>query len=73
MVSEMVADITSFLETWISRFEEGNRSYLTVAFGCTGGRHRSVYMVEKIAKRFEAAGKKAVISHRDAQFTAPEP
>ena len=72
MVSEMVADITSFLETWISRFEEGNRSYLTVAFGCTGGRHRSVYMAEKIAKRFEAAGKKAAISHRDAQFTVPE-
>lgn len=64
-VHEMARDIEHFLDTWIARFEEANRSYLTVAFGCTGGRHRSVYMTERLAQYFAARGKKAVISHRD--------
>ncbi len=66
LVDELVADITGFLDNWIGRFEQVNRSYLTVAFGCTGGRHRSVYMVERIARHFAARGRNAVISHRDA-------
>lgn len=65
MVAELVGDITTFLDNWISRFEQVNRSYLTVAFGCTGGRHRSVYMVERVAKHFAERGRNAVISHRD--------
>ena len=64
-VVEMATDIEQFLERWISRFEDVNRSYLTVAFGCTGGRHRSVYMAERLAQYFAARDKKAVISHRD--------
>ncbi|MEQ8233726.1 MAG: RNase adapter RapZ, partial [Gammaproteobacteria bacterium] len=64
-VHEMAGDIERFLETWIARFEDVNRSYLTVAFGCTGGRHRSVYMAERLAQYFASKGKKAVISHRD--------
>ena len=66
MVNAMISDVEAFLETWIPKFEDANRSYLTVAFGCTGGRHRSVYMVERLAKRFNETEKKAVISHRDA-------
>ena len=66
MVNDMVSDIEDFLGTWIVKFEDANRSYLTVALGCTGGRHRSVYMAERLAKRFVETGKKAVISHRDA-------
>lgn len=73
MVNDMVSDIEQFLETWISKFEDANRIYLTIAFGCTGGRHRSVYIAERLAKRFIDTGKKAVISHRDAINTTEAP
>lgn len=50
-VQEMIADITRFLESWIPRYREFQRSYLTVAIGCTGGQHRSVYVTEAVANR----------------------
>lgn len=65
IVDELAQDVITFLDRWIDRFEQVNRSYLTVAFGCTGGRHRSVYMVERVARHFAGQGKKAVVSHRD--------
>lgn len=65
LVNEMISDIAGFLDTWLSRFEDVNRSYLTVAFGCTGGRHRSVYVAERMARHFAARGKSAALSHRD--------
>ena len=65
MVQRLAADIGHFLETWVEQFEEVNRTYLTIAFGCTGGRHRSVYMAERMAREFAARGKRAAISHRD--------
>lgn len=54
-----------FLETWIPRFEEDNRNYLTVAIGCTGGHHRSVYISEKLAKNFSANYPEVQIRHRE--------
>ena len=51
MVQRMVDDITAFLDEWIPRYQDFQRSYLTVAIGCTGGMHRSVYVVEAVAKR----------------------
>jgi UPF0042 nucleotide-binding protein len=48
-VQEMIADITAFLEHWIPRYRDFHRSYLTVAIGCTGGQHRSVYIAEAVA------------------------
>jgi RNase adapter protein RapZ len=65
LVAELASDVTAFLSTWIARFEEVNRSYLTVAFGCTGGRHRSVYMAERMARHFAARGRQPAVSHRD--------
>lgn len=51
-VARMLEDITGFLEHWIPEFAAANRSYLTVAVGCTGGQHRSVYLVERLAAHF---------------------
>ena len=51
LVQEMIADITEFLETWIPRYRTFERAYLTIAIGCTGGQHRSVYIAEAVARR----------------------
>ncbi len=50
---KMLSDIASYLESWIPCVLRDNRSYLTVSIGCTGGRHRSVYFAEVLARRFE--------------------
>lgn len=50
-VQEMLNDIAHFISKWIPSFKNNNRSYLTVAVGCTGGMHRSVYLCEKLASR----------------------
>ncbi|MBZ9557195.1 MULTISPECIES: RNase adapter RapZ [Modicisalibacter] len=51
-VTAMVDDIRGWLERWLPAYRASNRSYLTVAIGCTGGQHRSVYMVERLARHF---------------------
>jgi UPF0042 nucleotide-binding protein len=61
---QMLADISTFLDTWLPCFVRDNRSYLTVAIGCTGGRHRSVYFVEALARRFQAA-MPVIVRHRE--------
>jgi UPF0042 nucleotide-binding protein len=52
MVGEMINDVAGFVARWLPAYESDNRSYLTVAIGCTGGQHRSVYCVEQLAARF---------------------
>ena len=52
-VAEMLQQISAFLQRWLPAFEDDQRSYLTVAVGCTGGQHRSVYAVEWLARQFE--------------------
>jgi UPF0042 nucleotide-binding protein len=47
----MFEDISKFLARWVPHYRDANRGYMTIAIGCTGGQHRSVYMVEKIAAR----------------------
>ena len=49
---ELLEDIRAFVEKWLPSFKTDNRSYLTVALGCTGGQHRSVYMAERLAAYF---------------------
>jgi len=54
IVTTMFNDIVAFLERWIPELMRTNRSYLTIAIGCTGGQHRSVYLVERLARHFSA-------------------
>jgi UPF0042 nucleotide-binding protein len=63
-VTEMRNDIQAFAERWLPRFESDNRSYLTIAIGCTGGRHRSVYLAESIAAHFRAS-RPVLLRHRE--------
>ncbi len=50
--NRMYDDIVAFLQDWLPRFAANNRSYLTIAIGCTGGQHRSVYMTQRLARHF---------------------
>lgn len=63
-VAELLADIRNFVEKWLPAFKNDNRSYLTVAIGCTGGQHRSVYMVEQLARHFRAS-ERVLLRHRE--------
>ena len=60
----MLEDIIRYVERWLPCFVRDNRSYLTVAIGCTGGRHRSVYFVETMAKRFRST-LPVLVRHRE--------
>jgi RNase adapter protein RapZ len=57
--------IEQLLKLLLPRYEREGKSYITIAFGCTGGRHRSVHAAETIAKRLRAAGFSPTIAHRD--------
>ena len=63
-VGEMLAQIEAFLSRWLPAFELDQRSYLTVAIGCTGGQHRSVYFAQTLAERFRARAA-TLIRHRE--------
>jgi UPF0042 nucleotide-binding protein len=62
-VLAMIDDINGYLHRWLPHYLREHRSYLTVAIGCTGGQHRSVYLVEEIAKRFRRQDQ-VLIRHR---------
>lgn len=64
-VGAFLDDLAGFLARWIPRFAAENRSYLTIAVGCTGGQHRSVYLVEALASRFRHTGHDLLVRHRD--------
>ena len=63
-VGEMLGQIESFIARWLPAFEDDQRSYLTVAIGCTGGQHRSVYFAETLAARFRDRAA-TLIRHRE--------
>ncbi len=66
LVRQMYEDLKSFLDDWIPRFLAENRSYLTVALGCTGGQHRSVYIADRLARYFQGRGGASVmVRHRE--------
>ena len=64
-VQEMTKDIAAYLLKWLPSFELNNRSYITVALGCTGGQHRSVYLCEKLSQEFSANYSNVQTRHRE--------
>lgn len=64
-VHEMFDSICAFLEKWLPSFIQENRSYLTIAIGCTGGQHRSVYLTDRLASYFSDKGVHTQVRHRE--------
>ncbi len=64
-VTRMVETLREFLQNWLPLYESEPRSYMTVALGCTGGRHRSVYFAEKLADHFCQTRDNVLVRHRD--------
>ena len=65
-VAAYVAQVEGFLDTWLPKLRSETRSYATVAFGCTGGRHRSVYLAERFARHFREGGwPEVAVHHRE--------
>ena len=61
----MLADTRRFVSEWLPCFDRDSRSYLTVALGCTGGRHRSVYLSETLARDFRKHHAHVLVRHRE--------
>lgn len=65
LVQEMFEALRGFLDNWIPHFEAENRAYLTVSIGCTGGRHRSVYLCERLMAHFRGHRPAVLVRHRE--------
>lgn len=64
-VEELYQDTLAYLQKWLPRFAASNRAYVTVAIGCTGGQHRSVYLAERLGQALKATLKNVQIRHRE--------
>lgn len=69
LAQEMIEDIQRFLAHWLPRMRQESRSYVTIGIGCTGGQHRSVYVVERLAHRLQP-DYEVLVRHRQAQNLA---
>lgn len=69
-VTTMLEDLKAFFQKWIPSFAQNNRSYLTIAIGCTGGMHRSVFITEQLASYFGQEYKNVQIRHRQLSQTS---
>ncbi|MDD4913864.1 MAG: RNase adapter RapZ [Methylococcales bacterium] len=64
-VNDFLRDIGDFIGRWAPRFESDNRSYLTIAIGCTGGQHRSVFLVDALSSHFQTITPNVIVRHRE--------
>jgi UPF0042 nucleotide-binding protein len=69
LVHDMYQDIQNFVTRWLPSFVLENRSYLTIAVGCTGGQHRSVHIVEELGKHFSKKNQQVLIRHRELELS----
>lgn len=65
MTSELYRDICAYLDTWLPRYRDSNRSYMTIAVGCTGGQHRSVYLADRLFQHCSKQYQSVDIRHRE--------
>ena len=66
-VAQFRNDLSGFLDAWLPRFEADGRSYVTICIGCTGGRHRSVYLAERLAEHFRQRYAQVLTYHREME------
>jgi UPF0042 nucleotide-binding protein len=64
-VLKMTRDIQDFMHTWLPAFQNEQRSYVTIGIGCTGGKHRSVYLAEKLANSLRKRHESVLVHHRE--------
>ncbi len=67
MTHELLQDICNYLDKWLPRYRESNRSYMTIAVGCTGGQHRSVYLADRLYEHCRSGHQSVDIRHRELQ------
>jgi RNase adapter protein RapZ len=67
MTTELYSDLCHYLDTWLPRYREGNRSYMNISLGCTGGQHRSVYLANRLFQHYRAQFPAMHIRHRELQ------
>ena len=67
LADELYRDICAYLDTWLPRYKDSNRSYMTVAIGCTGGQHRSVYLADRLFHYYREQYPNIHVRHRELQ------
>jgi len=65
MTTELYRDICHYLDNWLPRYREGNRSYMNIALGCTGGQHRSVYLANRLFQHYKEQYPTIHVRHRE--------
>ena len=67
MTDELYQDICNFLDSWLPRYRDSNRSYMTISLGCTGGQHRSVYLADRLYLHYRQQYPEIHVRHRELQ------
>jgi len=65
LVDDLFQDVTAFVERWLPHHQAAHRSFVTIGIGCTGGRHRSVYLAERLAKHLRESWPEVMLHHRE--------
>ena len=67
LTAELYADICHYIDNWLPRYRDSNRSYMTIALGCTGGQHRSVYLAHRLFQHYREQYPAIHVRHRELQ------
>lgn len=72
LVNDMYGDIEAYLKRWLPQYKTNQRRYMTIAIGCTGGKHRSVYLSQRLADCFSSQRSNTLVTHRDIPIASLE-